>query len=161
MIHAKAGSSVDDYTQRQSDATLLKSVFDGRPSEAFMFLGDYNDDLDVTYEHVEVTGSAQPGAVWRRITEVGGDTVLHLINLVGQLDTAWDGPREAVGDPGVGTLRIRRLGSAVPRVRLADPDSAARLRDVEVTVDGAYATAVLPAPGVWQLVVVDPHGGEL
>ena len=30
---------------------------------------------------------------------------------------------------------------------------------VEVVVDGAYATAVLPAPGVWQLVVVDPAGG--
>ena len=100
-------------------------------------------------------------AVWRRITESRGRTVLHLINLVGQDDTLWDAPRRQPGDPGAATLRIRRLGDSVPRVRVADPDGSGRLTDVAVVVDGDYATAQLPPLGVWQLVLVDPAGRDL
>jgi dextranase len=92
--------------------------------------------------------------VWRRITSVGERLVVHLINLVGQEDALWDAPRNPPR-PVSGSLRFRRVGDAMPRVRVADPDAAGRLIDVPVTLDGTHATATLPEFGVWQIVVID------
>ncbi|MDX6242473.1 MAG: dextranase [Frankiales bacterium] len=122
------------------------------------YAGPYNDDLDVTYELAGVAEHAAAGSVWRRITQVNDQLVVHLVNLTGQDDTLWDGPRHEPGSPGPGTLRIRRAGPALPRVRVADPDRQARLVDVEVVADGDFATATLPAPYLWQVVLVDPAG---
>jgi hypothetical protein len=65
-------------------------------------------------------------------------------------------------DPGPATLRVRIVRGAVPRVRVADPDRDARLVDVPVEVTGDYASATLPPPGTWQLVLVelDPNGTQ-
>ncbi len=125
------------------------------------FAGDYNDDLDVSYAEADVEQIARPGTVWRRITEArdgssGGRYVLQLINLTGQRDTCWDGPREQPGDPGPGRLRIRRMGSELPRVRYADPDRQPRLREVTLSVEGDYLVAELPPPHLWQLVLIEP-----
>lgn len=125
------------------------------------YAGGYNDDLDVSYADTEVGHLAAPGRVWRRITQAGDRLVLHLINLAGQHDTLWDAPRATPADPGPGTLRIRRAGPGLPRVRVADPDRQPYLVDVPVTGDGDdpdYARAVLPAPYLWQLVLIDPFG---
>ena len=48
-----------------------------------------------------------------------------------------------------------RSGAAA-RSRVADPDRAGRLVDVPVRSDGAFAVAELPAPHVWQVVLVEP-----
>lgn len=123
------------------------------------FAADYNDDIDVAYDGVDVAQVATPGTVWRRITQDGaGRYVVHLINLLGQGDTLWDAPRAAPGDPGVATLRMRRMGPDLPRVRWADPDRQHHLVDVDVTLDGDYLRATLPAPHLWQLVLIDPAG---
>jgi hypothetical protein len=58
-------------------------------------------------------------------------------------------------------LRIRRVGTGLPRVRHADPDCQSRLIDVEVHADGDFAVAELPAPRVWQLVLIDPERADL
>ena len=68
----------------------------------------------------------------------------------------WDAPRRPVGATGAGTLRIRHVGPVLPRVRVADPDRAGRLVDVPVRSEGAFAAAELPAPHVWQVVLVEP-----
>jgi len=122
------------------------------------FAGSYNDDIDVTYPDTDtpVGHSATPGAIWRRVTQAGDRYVMHLINLAGQDDTLWDAPRNAPAEVGAGTLKIRRSGSEPPRVRVADPDRHPRLIDVEVTLDGDFAYAQLPAPHLWQLVLIDP-----
>ncbi|MBU1588502.1 MAG: hypothetical protein KKH51_11230 [Actinobacteria bacterium] len=146
-----------DFLVEHDELLLDPSIVDVTSSVA----GPYNDDCDVTYASTSVTEAPEPGAVWRRITESEGRTVLHLINLVGQDDTVWDAPRQQPGDTGVGTLRIRRLGEAVPRVRVGDPDAGGRLVDIAVTLDGDYATAQLPPVGVWQLVLVEPRGKDL
>lgn len=146
-----------DFLVEHDELLLDPSIVDVTASIA----GAYNDDCDVTYAETPVTEGAEPGAVWRRITESRGRTVVHLINLVGQDDTLWDAPRREPGATGAGTLRVRRVGTAVPRVRVADPDGAARLVDVEVAVDGDYATAQLPPVGVWQLVLVEALGRDL
>ncbi|MFI7063092.1 glycoside hydrolase family 66 protein [Kribbella sp. NPDC050124] len=119
------------------------------------YTSTYNDDCDVTYPDTPVTDTATPGGVWRRVVQSGNRVVVHLINLTGQRDTVWDAARETPGDTGPGQLRVRRTGSGLPRVRVADPDRSARLVDVPVRIDGDHAVAELPAPHVWQLVLVD------
>ena len=81
--------------------------------------------------------------------------VVHLVNLVGQDDTVWDTAPPG-GATGAGTLRIAAVGPVLPRVRVADPDRAGRLVDVPVRSEGAFAAAELPAPHVWQVVLVEP-----
>ncbi len=123
------------------------------------YAGPYNDDVDVAYQGTEVSGTAAPGKVWRRITQAGDRLVVQLINLAGQTDTLWDAPRAEPEDPGPATLRIRRAGPGLPRVRYADPDRQAHLVDVEVAEDpedGDYARAALPSPHLWQVVLIDP-----
>jgi dextranase len=121
------------------------------------YAGSYNDECDVTYaRHVEVVEEPNAGAVWRRVTAFGGRLIVHLINLVGQPDTLWDAARQPIGDTGPGTLRFRRTANTTPRVRIADPDRAPRLVDVPITLDGDHAIADLPAPHIWQLVLIDP-----
>lgn len=121
------------------------------------FAGGYNDDLDVTYDGVAVGQTAVAGEVWRRITATAdGSYVVHLINLTGQSDTRWDAPRHDLGSPGPGTLRMRRMGTALPRIRYADPDRQPELVDVSASVDGDYLSAQLPPPHAWQVVLIDP-----
>lgn len=131
------------------------------------YAGSYNDDLDVSYPEAEVHHLAQPGTVWRRVTELAsagaaaeGQLVLHLINLCGQQDTRWDAARRPPADPGPATLRIRRVGTGLPRVCYADPDRQARLVDVEVRADGNFAVAVLPSLHVWQVVLIDTERSD-
>lgn len=119
------------------------------------YAGAYNDDLDVTYADAPVATGCRAGAVWRRITKIGDRLVLHLINLTGQDDDQWDAPRRPFGATGAGTLRVRSVAGAVPRVRVADPDTMPRLVDVPVDLDADAATATLPPVGAWQVVVVD------
>ncbi|MCG2800339.1 MAG: glycoside hydrolase family 66 protein, partial [Cellulomonas sp.] len=122
------------------------------------WVGAYNESLDVRYPGAPTSDDAVAGSVWRRVVEVDGRLVMHLINLAGQTDTEWDAPRAAPADPGPGTLRVRRAGAAVPRVLVADPDGEGRLVPVEVSLDGEDATATLPAFATWQLVVIDLDG---
>ncbi|WP_350275042.1 glycoside hydrolase family 66 protein [Kribbella sp. HUAS MG21] len=175
--HLLAGEAdrilVDPYYVRNhrteaSTAALLKRWYDFLVEHAELLLPAtiadvtgsytqvYNDDCDVTYAGVEVADAAQPGAVWRRVTEASGRLVVHLVNLTGQTDALWDAPRETPGDPGPAVLRVRRTGANLPRVRVADPDRGARLVDVPVRIDGDHAVADLPAPHLWQLVLIDP-----
>ncbi len=121
------------------------------------YAADYNDDIDLTYPHAAVTESATAGAVWRRITQdPTGRYIVHAINLTGQTDALWDAPRAPHGDPGGATLRVRRMGTGVPLIRWADPDTQPDLIDLHVTIDGDYATAQMPAPCRWQIILIDP-----
>lgn len=118
------------------------------------YVGDYNDDLDVRFADAEVTQTAEPGAVWRRVTRTSEGLVVHLINLVGQTNTCWDAPRSAPVVVGGGELRFRYVRGRTPRVRVADPDGTARLQDLDVRLDGDHAVATLPALTIWQVINV-------
>jgi dextranase len=163
---------VRNHVVERSTADLLKRWYDflvehdallqapGIVDVTASYAGEYNDDCDVTFPSAAVRGVATAGSVWRRVTEVGGSLVVHLINLVGQDDDLWDAPRKTPSTIGGGRLRFRRSGSAMPRVRVADPDGAPRLVDVPVELDGDFATAQLPPFGVWQVILIDVDGVE-
>lgn len=118
------------------------------------YVGDYNDDLDVSYVGLDVVETAVAGAVWRRVTRTTDGLAVHLINLTGQTDTLWDAPRAVPGATGTGQLRFRVVRGRVPRVRVADPDGLPRLVDVDVRTEGDHAVAALPPLNVWQVVHV-------
>jgi dextranase len=121
------------------------------------YAGDYNADCDVSYAATAVTETPTAGAVWRRITSSGSRLVLHLINLAGQGDDQWDSPRNEPSSVGTGTVRFRRVGAGMPRVRVADPEGMPRLVDLPVILEGDYASAALPEFTIWQVVVIDLH----
>ena len=158
---------VRNHRMEPSTAALLKRWYDFLVEHGELLLtpelrdvtgsmaGSYNGDCDVTYADARVCGDAEAGSVWRRVVRDGDRLVVHLINLTGQADTEWDAPRLPVDPPGQGTLRVRRTGSRLPRIRVADPDRSPRLTDVTVAADGEYAVAELPEPHVWQLVLID------
>ncbi len=85
---------------------------------------------------------------------------MHLVNLLGQSDTLWDAPRAARCASGPGLVRVRRVGPALPRIQVADPDRAARLVDLPVAVEGEHAVASLPEIGWWQVLRIDLAPGN-
>lgn len=120
------------------------------------WVGEYNGELDISYREAAVGGTPVPGTVWQRVVETSDrQLVVHLINLVGQDDELWDGPKSQPVQVGPSTLRIRRVGDRIPRVRVADPDRGATLRELPVDVTGDRALVTLPEPHVWQLVLID------
>ncbi|WP_156761407.1 glycoside hydrolase family 66 protein [Microbacterium karelineae] len=130
-------------------------LFDPRIAEVTAsFVGEHNADLDVRYSAAEVSETAAPGAVWRRVTRTAEGLVVHLINLAGQSDALWDAPRSEPADPGAGELRFRYVRGRIPRVRVADPDGTPRLHDLDVRLDGDDAIVALPAINIWQVIHV-------
>jgi dextranase len=109
----------------------------------------------VSFADAEVSVTAEPGKVWRRIVRHGDRLIVHLINLCGQIDTLWDAPRHPPAPPGNGTLRCKRLLGRTPKVWVADPDGLGRLEPAAVTDEGDIASASLPPLVVWQIVVID------
>lgn len=136
----------------EHDELLLDPAIDDVTAS---YAGGYNDDCDVTFDGAVVSEEAAAGAVWRSITVARGRLVVNLINLVGQEDALWDAPRAPFGDPGTGTLRVRRLKDRVPRIRVADPDGSGRLEDLAVELDGDHAVARLPRLQAWHLILID------
>jgi dextranase len=119
------------------------------------YAGTYNGDVDVTFGGADVSETAEAGRVWRRIVRAGDRLVIHLINLCGQTDTLWDGPRPQSRSPGVANLQIRALFGKQPRVYSADPDGSGRLEIVATHAASDRVAATLPALRTWQIVVVD------
>lgn len=158
---------VRNHTMDASTAALLKRWYDFLVAHDELLMppaltevtnshgGPYNNEIDVSYANTELSETATAGKVWRRIVAADDCLIIHLINLVGQPDTLWDAARAEPVDPGKATLRTRLSSTRTPRVRVADPDGLGRLVDVQVEIDGDFATADLPPLAVWQLVVVE------
>lgn len=157
-----AAASTRDLLKRWYDFLVEHDELLMEPGAAdvtYSYAGAYNDECDVHYPLAAVAVRAEPGTVWRRVVEVDGRLVVHLINLTGQTDARWDAPRRAVPPVTGGVLRVRRTSDRRPRVRVADPDGAGYLLELEVVPDGEHVVARLPALTVWQMVVID-HAAE-
>ncbi len=160
---------VRNHTMEASTAGLLHRWYDFSVAHAELlfdpaivevtssFAQDYNDDIDVVFGELAIEQVAVAGTLWRRITQLpNGSYVVHLINLAGQPDTHWDAARPEPVATGPGRLRIRRMGTALPRVRYADPDGAGRLIELPLTAEGDWAVGEVPAVSVWQLLLIEP-----
>lgn len=156
---------VRNYTAEQSTLDMLAEWYDllvaagdvlMSPHNADItrsVVGELNGELDV-FGRVLISHEPRAGVVWRRVVQTPHGTVVHLINLVGQDETGWDTPK---GEPSPLTglrLRLRRVGTEVPAVLVADPDQGPEFVTVPTTVDGEYIEAELPALSVWQLVLI-------
>lgn len=154
--HVAEAATVDllaryyDFLTEHHDLLLAEEIVEVTGSYA----GSHNDDLDIAFSAAPVSGTAVPGAVWRRITAVDGALVVHLINLAGVTDCGWDTPQEPAGDPGIGTLRLRRVGPDRPTVYAADPDGSGHLEPLAVSLDDTHATVHLPPLTTWHMIVV-------
>jgi len=158
---------VRNHVVEQSTAELLRRWYDFLVEHVELLqsdhaidvtaatVGDYNGDCEVGYQGVAVADQPVPSTVWRRVVQVDGSLVVHLINLMGQDDTEWDAARNSPVVVVHGVLRVRRVGPGAPRIRVADPDQQPHLIDLEARPDGDYVTAVLPPLSVWQLLVID------
>jgi len=122
-----------DFAVEYDELLLDPAVIDVTDSVT----GPYNDDVDVEFEGLPVLRDAQPGTIWRRVTGAGERTVVHLIDLVDQVDTRWDAARAEPVGVRHGVLRFRRVLDARYRVRMLRPGAD----PVELTaeVDGTHA----------------------
>ena len=118
------------------------------------FAGPLNEDVEVAYDNLCVTEDPKEGAVWRRVTTTRHGLVVHLINLVGQKDTLWDGPKRSGILVEGGRLTLRCCAGRTPRVFVADPDGSGHLEELRVHCEGAQAKVDLPPLQVWQVLRV-------
>lgn len=118
------------------------------------FAGPLNEDVEVAYDNLCVTEDPAEGAVWRRVTTTRHGLVVHLINLVGQKDTLWDGPKRSGILIEGGRLTLRCCAGRTPRVFVADPDGSGHLEELRVHCEGAQAKVDLPPLQVWQVLRV-------
>jgi dextranase len=103
--------------------------FTGGVNEEFVFASD---------DGVRFTTKAEPGTVWTRVVTTPRGTVLHLINLVGQTDAAWDAVKAE--PPVIGGLRMRAIPAvAEPRSPLAADPTDPVMRPLRSVVEDAGA----------------------
>jgi len=120
----------------------------------------YNGDLEVAFDGVEIGWNPAPGTIWRRITRRGDDLIVHLINLVDQVDTEWDAPKRPATEVAGGVLRVRPTSAAGCRVLVADPDGAGRLIELPLRAVDGLLEADLPSLHSWQLIVVKENNAN-
>ena len=118
--------------------------------------GAYNGELDVIAPGQRLSHRAEPGTLWRRVTETSEGLVLHLINLTDQSDSLWDAPRAPFTQVSGHSLRFRLSGNQPPRVEMADPDGIGRLVPLPVRIDGNFGVAELQPFATWQLIRIRP-----
>ena len=111
VIHAKAGSTLDDYSERMNDAVVLKQALDARADEALVLLGDYNDDVDVSTVGNRVSPYApfvNDPARWRvltrslsdrRFASTGGGEMIDHIAVSNELVPFWISGTERLENP--------------------------------------------------------------
>jgi dextranase len=145
-----------DFLVEHDRLLLAPTIVDVTGSMA----GDYNGDCLVRFGDAPISPSAAANTLWQRVTRVGDELVVHLINLLGQSDSLWDAERVEPVRPGSGELRFRLDGPGSARVRAADPDGSPRLVDLEVIRDGDFATAVLPDFATWLIIHLTQDNGS-
>ena len=93
-----------DFVVRYSDLLFDAAAQDVTES----FTGGINDD--VVFAGTEFSTKAVPGSVWTRLVRTPLGLVVHLINLVGQTEIAWDsGKNDPVRQAGL-SMKIAPVG---------------------------------------------------
>lgn len=143
-----------DFLVRHGDLLLAGEATDVTRS----YTGGINEDLIfVSPAGERISTDAEPGAIWVRVVRTRLGLVVHLINLSGQTEIAWDAAKVPVKP--VGGVRLRMLKTLEVRTPLvADPDSDPALRSLPlISDDSLYDEIELPELGAWTMLVLpDP-----
>jgi dextranase len=150
----RASAGALDVLRRWYDFVVAHGdlLFDDVQDVTRSLVGGVNDDLRVHAE-VPVGVDAEPGAVWVRAVETPHGLALHLIDLTQATELAWDAPKPPPAVRADTRLEVLTATGAV-RVSVASPETLPRLTPVDVSAEGRYVTAVLPAWQTWAVVLV-------
>jgi len=144
-----------DFLVRYGDLLLAPDAVDVTRS----YTGGINEEILVDApEGVRFSTDAEAGSVWIRVVRNRFGLVVHLINLTGQDNTAWDAPKNPITPVGGVRLRVlRTLATLTPLVAAPGEDPA--LAELRVEPDGRYDEIELPSLGPWTMIVLpDPAG---
>jgi hypothetical protein len=125
------------------------------------------ESVDVTHTHlagenvevkveapVPVSIDCEPGSLWARVIRTKLGLLVSLIDVSGQEDDLWDGPkRESAPLSGV-RVAVERVRHDAPRFEFAEPDGAPGLARLESSFDGRHDVVELPPFAPWALVLI-------
>jgi dextranase len=125
------------------------------------------ESVDVTHTHlagenlevrvdapVRVSIDCEPGALWARVIRTKLGLLVSLIDLSGQEDDLWDGPKRPSAPLSGVRVAVERVRADAPRFDFAEPDEAPALARLDASFDGRHDVVELPAFGPWALVLI-------
>jgi dextranase len=113
------------------------------------------ENLEVRVEaQVPVSIDCEPGALWARVIRTKAGLLVSLIDLSGQEDDLWDGPKQAAAPLRGVKVAVERVRHDAPRFDFAEPDDAPGLARLESRFDGRHDIVELPPFAPWALVLI-------
>jgi dextranase len=125
------------------------------------------ESVDVTHTHlggenvevkveaaVRVSIDCEPGALWARVIRTKLGLLVSLIDLSGQEDDLWDGPKRPSAPLTGVRVAVERVRHGAPRFDFAEPDEAPGLVRLESSFDGRHDGVELPPFGPWAFVLI-------
>jgi dextranase len=125
------------------------------------------ESVDVTHTHlggenvevkveaaVRVSIDCEPGALWARVIRTKLGLLVSLIDLSGQEDDLWDGPKRPSAPLTGVRVAVERVHHDAPRFDFAEPGEAPGLVQLESSFDGRHDGVELPPFGPWAFVLI-------
>jgi dextranase len=116
-------------------------------------LGGENVEIKVDAP-VPVSIDCAPGVLWARVIHTKLGWLLSLIDLSGQADDLWDGPKRPSTPLHGVRVSVERVRTDAPRVDFAEPDTQPGLQRLETSFDGKHDVVELPPFAPWALVLI-------
>jgi hypothetical protein len=120
--------------------------------------------IQVTLSGAQQTSSGEPGAVWTLARKKNDETVLHLINLVGQKSDHWrDDGRNYPEPPNLHDLRVRlEVGHEIGSAGWASPDvDHGAWHELKVAKNkSGQIEFVLPELHYWTAIIFRPPAAK-
>jgi dextranase len=133
-----------DFVVRHGDLLFDADAVDVTRAVA----GGINEEL-VVEAPCPVSTDPEPGALWLRVVDTAHGRLLHLVDLSGQADAAWDAGKEPLQARRGVSVRLTPAGETHA---LAASPGAPRLAPLAVRHEGRRAVVRPPAFRGWQLL---------
>lgn len=169
--HVLTKESVDNFAKWYDFAVRYGDLLYGaeRAEVTEFYAGGINEDVVVDAGEVPVSTKAEPGSLWLHVVRVPHGIVVHIINLVAQIEVAWDAAKQPTQPIESAALSLSFVASGA-RVLAASPDApglealnetdAVRADQTSSLSAGQSGTRfALPPLGPWTVVWIP--AGEL
>lgn len=164
----RGGVLVDPYypayhRTSEESAAVLRRLFDGAvalgdllhddgPVVTDSWFGGINEELRVDAAG-PVSGRATPGSLWTIVRQGPDRVTVHLIDLAGQQDIAWNLGKEPLEERR--NVRVAASVPGEPNVVVATPLDDGRAQRVDAVRDGQHVEVTLPPFTGWAVVSFD------